>query len=125
MDLVTIDRGGRLAVIEVKAGEDLHLPLQALDYWIRVRALNADRRPAEGGTKTVGAFERSGYFPGAEVSEADPRLLVAAPALRIHPANETVLRFLSPRVEWELMGLGEDWRRELRVIFRKRGGERS
>jgi hypothetical protein len=125
MDLVTIDRAGRLAVLEVKAGEDLHLPLQALDYWIRVRALNADRKPAEGGAKTVGAFERSGYFPGAEVSEADPLLLVAAPALRIHPSNETVLRFFSPRVEWELMGLGEDWRRELRVIFRKRGGEKG
>jgi len=120
MDLLTIDRAGRLAVLEVKAVEDLHLPLQALDYWIRVRALNADRKPAQGGTKTVGAFERSGYFPGAELSESDPRLLVAAPALRIHPANETVLRFFSPRVEWELMGLGEDWRRELRVIFRKR-----
>ena len=123
MDLLTLDRAGRLAVLEVKAGEDLHLPLQALDYWIRVRALNADRRPAESGTKTVGAFERNGYFPGAELSEADPRLLVAAPALRVHPANETVLRFLSPQVDWELMGLGEDWRRELRVIFRKRSGD--
>ena len=39
---------GRLAVIELKADEDLHLPLQALDYWIRVRALNSDRQPAAG-----------------------------------------------------------------------------
>ena len=32
------------SVIELKADEDLHLPMQALDYWIRVRALNADRQ---------------------------------------------------------------------------------
>ena len=48
LDLLTLDRNGRLAVIELKADEDLHLPLQALDYWIRVRALNDDRQPAAG-----------------------------------------------------------------------------
>jgi hypothetical protein len=32
LDLLTLDRNGRLAVIELKADEDLHLPLQALDY---------------------------------------------------------------------------------------------
>jgi len=119
LDLLTLDRAGRLAVIELKADEDLHLPLQALDYWIRVRALNADRQSVAG--KPVSAFERQGYFPGAEISARPPRLLLAAPALRIHPANETVLRYLSPEVEWELIALGEDWRRDLKVIFRKRG----
>ena len=48
LDLLTLDRNARLTVIELKADEDLHLPLQALDYWIRVRALNADRQPAAG-----------------------------------------------------------------------------
>ena len=43
LDLLTLDRNGRLTVIELKADEDLHLPLQALDYWIRVRALSAER----------------------------------------------------------------------------------
>ena len=46
LDLLTLERNGRLTVIELKADEDLHLPLQALDYWIRVRALNDDRQPA-------------------------------------------------------------------------------
>ena len=119
LDLLTLDRNGRLAVIELKANEDLHLPLQALDYWIRVRALNADRQPAEGG-KLLSAFARRGYFEGAEVSPLEPRLLLAAPALRIHPANEPVLRYFSPTVEWELVALGEHWRRELKVIYRKR-----
>jgi hypothetical protein len=120
LDLLTLDREGRLVVIEVKADEDLHLPLQALDYWIRVRALQADR--LETGGRKLSAFERAGYFQRAEVSEREPRLLLAAPALRIHPANEPVLRYLSPQVEWELIALGEHWRQELKVVFRKRGG---
>lgn len=120
LDLLTLDRNGRLTVIEIKADEDLHLPLQTLDYWIRVRALNADRQATEG--RTLSAFERQGYFDGVPVSELPPRLLLVAPALRIHPANEPVLRYFAPEVEWEMVALGEQWRRELKVIFRKRNG---
>jgi len=123
LDLLTLDRNGRLTVIELKADEDLHLPLQALDYWIRVRALNDDRQPGSGGGRLLSVFERQGYFAGAEVSPLTPRLLLAAPALRIHPANETVLRYLSPQVEWEMIAVSEHWRRELKVVFRKRSGD--
>ena len=124
LDLLTLDRASRLTVIELKADEDLHLPLQALDYWIRVRALNADRQPISAGGRAISAFERQGYFAGTEVSALEPRLLLAAPALRIHPANEPVLRYLSPAVEWELLALGEHWRRELQVVFRRRNTAR-
>jgi hypothetical protein len=125
LDLLTLDREGRLVVLELKADEDLHLPLQALDYWIRVRALNADRHAQMGGTRSgkagaLSAFERAGYFEGTEVSPREPKLLLAAPALRIHPANEIVLKYFSPHVEWELAALGEHWRRDVKVVFRKR-----
>jgi len=123
LDLLALDRKGRLAVLELKADEDLHLPMQALDYWIRVRALNCDRKAEAGAARALSAFERAGYFPGAEVSALDPRLILAGPALRIHPANEPVLRYFSPQVEWELMALSEHWRRELKVVFRKRSGK--
>jgi hypothetical protein len=122
LDLLTLDRNGRLVVIELKADEDLHLPLQALDYWIRVRALNDDRQSTAGG-RPLTAFERQGYFDGAEVSPLEPRLMLAAPALRIHPANELVLHYFSPKVEWELIAVSEHWRRELRVVFRKRSSD--
>jgi len=122
LDLLALDRNQRLTVIELKADEDLHLPLQALDYWIRVRALNNDRQPAVGseGGRLLSAFERQGYFPGTELSALPPRLLLVGPALRIHPANEPVLRYLSPQVEWELIAVSEHWRQELKVVFRKR-----
>jgi hypothetical protein len=107
-------------VIELKADEDLHLPMQALDYWIRVRALNADRQHTSMSDRPLSAFEREGYFFGAEVSDLAPRLLLVAPALRIHPANLPVLRYLSPEVEWDLIALSEHWRNELNIVFRKR-----
>ena len=123
LDLLTLDRNARLVVLELKADEDLQLPLQALDYWIRVRALNAGRQPSAGAAAPLSAFQRHGYFPGAEISPLPPRLVLAAPSLRIHPANEPVLRYLSPEIEWELIALVEHWRRDLKIVFRKRSSD--
>lgn len=120
LDLLTLDRNGRLVVIELKADEDLHLPMQSLDYWIRVRALNADRQRTAACDRPLSSFEREGYFPGSEVSELPPRLLLAAPALRIHPANLPVLRYFSPQIDWDLIALSEQWRNELKIVFHKR-----
>src|SRR5207245_1829913 len=36
IDVLTTTRQERLAVVELKADEDIHLPLQGLDYWSRV-----------------------------------------------------------------------------------------
>lgn len=109
IDLLGITRDGRLAVIELKADEDLHLPIQGLDYWARVRWHH--RR---------GEFQRHGYFAGRELSPLDPILILAAPSLHVHPATATVLRYMSPEIEWQLVGLDEHWRDGIRVIFRKR-----
>ena len=45
---------------------------------------------------------------------------MVAPALHVHPATDTLLRYVSPEIEWALLGIDERWRRELRVVFRKR-----
>lgn len=112
LDLLTVTRRGRLAILEVKADDDLHLPLQALDYWTRIRALHR-----------AGEIARRGYFPDCRksgLSPEDPLLCLVAPALHIHPANETILRHLSPAVPWELVALDEHWRQECRVVLRRR-----
>jgi len=36
IDILGTTRDGRLALIELKTDEDLHLPLQGVDYWSRV-----------------------------------------------------------------------------------------
>jgi hypothetical protein len=50
-------------------------------------------------------------------------LMLGAPALRIHPANEPVLRYFSPQIEWELIAVNEQWRQDLEVVFRKHSGQ--
>ncbi len=107
LDLLAVDHDGRLVVIEVKASEDIHLPLQALDYWMRVK-WHLER----------GEFEGRGYVPGVSLRTDPPRLLLVAPALEFHPANETVLRYFSTEVQVERVGVGIQWRQELRVMFR-------
>jgi hypothetical protein len=117
LDLLSVDRDGRLAVIELKADEDLHLALQGLDYWVRVR-WHHQQNPDKG--SGLGEFQRHGYFGGVRLAEGAPRLYLVAPALRVHPATEVVLRYLSPRVEWALVALDERWRQKAKVVWRKR-----
>jgi hypothetical protein len=119
LDLLGVTADGRLAVIELKADDDLHLALQGLDYWIRVRHHHLQTADARSG---LGEFQRHGYFRGVELSPLPPRLYLVAPALHIHPATEIVLRYFSPRVEWNLLALDERWRSKVRVIWRKQGG---
>ncbi len=66
-----------------------------------------------------GDFVRAGYFPGLTVLTEAPRILLVAPATQFHPTNETVLGFVSQDVEVEKIGLGLEWRRELKVAFRE------
>ncbi|HEX5284671.1 MAG TPA: hypothetical protein VFW30_11190 [Bryocella sp.] len=122
LDLLGITADGRLAVLELKAQDDLHFALQGLDYWIRVR--HHHRETADPNTG-LGEFQRHGYFRGVELSPLPPRLYLVAPALHIHPATETVLRYLSPAVEWSLLALDERWRQQIRVVWRKSGGKAS
>jgi hypothetical protein len=117
LDLLGVTHDGRLAVIELKAEEDLHLALQGLDYWVRVRAHHLENPDRSSG---LGEFQRHRYFPGVRLAPDAPRLYLVAPALRVHPATEIVLRHLSPRVEWTLVAIDERWRRHMKVIWRKR-----
>lgn len=108
IDLLAITRDGRLAVIELKAAEDFHLPVQGLDYWARV--CQHHRR---------GDFQRFGYFPGRILSERAPILILAAPALHLHPSTATMLRYFPPELDWKLVALDERWRDGIRMVFTK------
>jgi hypothetical protein len=117
LDLLGVTDDGRLAVIELKADEDLHLALQGLDYWVRVRWHHLQNPDNVTG---LGEFQRHGYFGTLRLSAEPPRLYLVAPALRIHPATEVILRYLSPRVEWTLVALDERWRAKVKAVWRKR-----
>jgi hypothetical protein len=113
LDLLAVDHSGRLAVVELKASADLQLPLQALDYWIRVK-WHLDRDE----------FTPHGYFPGIELRAEPPRLLLVSPSLEFHPTSETILCYFAPTIAVERIGLAVEWRKGLRVMFRLTGAER-
>ena len=108
LDLLTVTRSGRLAIIELKASEHIHLPLQAADYWLRVRR-----------QLQSGEIARYGYFPGIALQQASPLVYLVAPAIRFHPTTDHLLNCLSPEIEIVRVGLAEGWRRGLRVVMRQ------
>lgn len=108
IDLLGITRDGRLLTIELKTEEDMHLPLQALDYWARVR-WHLERR------------ELGHLFPGVSLRPDAPSLLLVAPALNFHPAVQTVLRYFARDIHVERIGVNAGWQNGLEVVTRLRG----
>ncbi len=108
VDLLGVTRDGRLAILELKANEDIHLVMQAADYWLRVRW-----------HQQQDDIRRYGYFPGVELRPEPPLLFLVAPAIRFHPATSVVLGHLSREIEVARVGLAENWRKGLRVALRQ------
>jgi hypothetical protein len=108
LDLLSVTRSSRLAIVELKTNEHMHLPLQAAAYWLRIR------RHLE-----QGDFSRLGYFPGFALQLAPPLVYLVAPALRFHPTTDTLLHCLSPELEIVRVGIAENWRQRLSVIMRQ------
>jgi hypothetical protein len=108
IDLLGVTRRGRLVVIELKASEDIQLPIQAVDYWLRVRR-----------HQRQGDFQQFGYFAGVELDPQPPLVWLVAPGLRFHPATGLLLKYLSPEISFTRIGLAENWRRGIKVIFRQ------
>jgi hypothetical protein len=108
LDLLTVTRTGRLAILELKATEHIHLALQAAGYWRHVRYhLEQDN------------LANYGYFSGIQLQAAPPLVYLVAPALRFHPATDKLLRYLAAEVEIVRVGLSESWRRGVRVVMRQ------
>jgi hypothetical protein len=107
LDILCATRSGRLAILELKASEHIHLPLQAAEYWLRIQR-----------HLQQGDFQRYGYFPGVELQKAPPLVYLVAPALRFHPTTDVLLRYLARDMEVLRIGLAESWRRGLRVVQR-------
>jgi hypothetical protein len=108
IDILSATRRGRLAVIELKLFEDINLPMQALDYWLRVKWL-LER----------GQFPEFGYFPGMELAQQPPLLYLVCPAFRFHSTTDRMLRYFDRSIEIIKVGLNAGWRQEVKVLFRR------
>jgi len=80
IDLLAVSPEGRLAVLELKLTEDVQLPMQALDYWMRIR-WHAERG------------ELQHLFPKIPLARTLPKLLLVAPATSFHSSNTLLLRY--------------------------------
>jgi hypothetical protein len=104
IDLLTVNHEGRLVVIEIKTAEDPQLPLQGLDYWLRVEQ-----------ARLRGEFEKRGMFAGIGIADRPALLYLIAPRLRFHRTFATVARCLAPQLEAYQLGVNANWRAGVRV----------
>ena len=109
LDLLTLTRNKRLAVLELKVVKSLGLIFQALDYWERVCSHLAN-----------GDFQQVGYFPGLQLDVRPPRLYLVAPLFEFHRVLPVMRRHLKPKVVFDAVGLNSDWKRGLKVLRRFR-----
>jgi len=108
IDILAATRDGRLAVIELKLEEQITLPFQALDYWLRVEQLRRQRK-----------FQDSGYFAGVALADAPPLLYLVVPAFRFHSTTTRLLRYLDPAITVMQIGINDPWRHGIKVLFRR------
>ena len=67
--------------------------------------------------------ELGSLFPDVRLTSQPPKLLLIAPALSFHPSNEIVLRYFSPEIEVERVGVNSEWESTLSVSFRLSGSQ--
>ncbi|MEW5974487.1 MAG: hypothetical protein AB1898_01655 [Acidobacteriota bacterium] len=108
IDILTVTRRGRLAVIELKVAEDLDLPFQGLDYWLRVR-WHQERKE----------FTRRGYFHKIELSPGVPLLYFVCPQFRYHDSFPVTAGCIDSRVPIVQVGINENWRAGVQVLTRR------
>jgi hypothetical protein len=108
IDVLGITRQKRLVIIELKAKEDMQLPLQAVDYWLRVRRHQQQND-----------FQQEGYFSGVEIDPRPPLVWLVAPSFQFHSSTEALVKCLSPEIQVSRVGLNENWRLGIKVAFRR------
>jgi hypothetical protein len=96
LDALSVTHAGRLAILELQAVEHPVFLLQAVKYWLRIRR-HLEQED----------FPRYGYFGGVALQPAALVVYLLAPALRLHPATEILLRHLHPKMEVVRVGLAE------------------
>ena len=108
IDLLAVEPSGRLTILELKVAEDIHLPIQALDYWLRIK-WHAERN------------ELQHLFPAVPLATVAPKLLLVAPAISFHSSCATVLRYFSSEIEVARVGVNNEWQGAFRVVLRLTG----
>lgn len=108
IDVLSVTNQGRLAVLELKVSEDIDLPMQGLDYWLRVRWHHLRQE-----------FDKKGYFPGVPLSPELPLLFFVCPQFRYHSSFPRIAGQIDPSVPMLQVGINEDWSRGIQVVLKR------
>ena len=108
IDILSVTREGRLVILELKVSEDIDLPMQGLDYWLRVRWHNGRNE-----------FQTRGYFPGVTLSPLPPLLYFVCPQFRYHSSFPSLAGHLDPSIPAVQVGINENWREGVCVLLRR------
>jgi len=109
VDLLAVRRDGRLVIIEIKTSPDAAGVYQAMDYW---RKIEHQRRR--------GVLNEARLFGERDIMDKPALVYSVAPALSFHRDFEYFARTLHSEIELWRFELHEDWRREIKVIGRRR-----
>ena len=58
-------------------------------------------------------------FTDIELDPKPPLVWLVAPGLQFHSTAEILLKYLSPEIRVTRIGLNENWRRGMKVMFRQ------
>jgi len=108
IDILSVTSEGRLAILELKVSEDIELPMQSLDYWLRVRWHHSRNE-----------FQTRGYFAGVTLSPLPPLLFLVCPQFRYHSSFPLLIGQIDSSVPFVQVGINEDWRQGVRVVLRR------
>jgi hypothetical protein len=108
IDILSVTKQGRLAILELKVSEDIELPMQGLDYWLRVK-WHQER----------GEFQKNGYFPGLVLSLHSPLLYFVGPQFRYHDSFPKISKNILPSVPVCQVGINENWKEGVKVLRKK------
>jgi hypothetical protein len=109
IDILSITKQGRLAVLELKVSEDIELPVQGLDYWLRVRWHQLHQE-----------FFRKGYFHDVQISAESPVLYFVSPQFRYHDTFPRIVKYFDSSVPLIQVGINEDWRAGIRIVMKRK-----
>ncbi len=108
IDLLTVTRGGRLVVIEIKASADPDLPFQALDYWLAVER-----------HRKANDFSNKGYFRGRVLRDEPALLVLVAPLLAYHKTMGRLIRAMPRELPVMEVGINQTWKKGIKILRRK------
>jgi len=109
IDLLALRRDGRLVIIELKVAPDREMLLQAVDYWQKIEL-----------QRRRGNLAKARLFGKRRIADRPALIYLAAPVFAYHPQFDLLAAAFNPGIGIYRFDLAENWRRELKVLQRKR-----